>query len=51
MAVRLQPFKAKRIINQVSELVAQWPDYFATKGVCENDIEILKGIIPHQKWE
>lgn len=47
----IKPFKAKRIINQVSELVAQWPDYFATKGVCENDIEILKGIIPHQKWE
>ena len=45
----IKPFKAKRIINQVSELVAQWPDYFAAKGVSENDIEILKGTIPHHE--
>jgi len=44
-----KPFKAKRIINQVSELVGQKPEYFAANGVSENDIEILKGTIPYHE--
>ena len=42
-------FKTKRIINQVSELFVQWPEYFAATGVSENDIEILKGTIPYHE--
>lgn len=48
---KVEPFKAKRIINQVSELVSQWPEYFTANGVSEHDIEIIKGIIPYQNWE
>lgn len=39
-------FKAKRIINTVQELVAQWPHYFKQHDVGDGDLERLKGIIP-----
>ena len=42
----LQEFKAKAIVNQVRELVAQWPLYMARFGVGDGDIERLRKIIP-----
>lgn len=42
----LQEFKAKAIVNQVRELVAQWPQHMARFGVGDGDIERLRKIIP-----
>lgn len=42
----LQEFKAKAIVNQLRELVTQWPQYMARFGVGDGDIERLRKIIP-----
>ena len=42
----IKAFKAKKIINEVQDLVSQWPSYFVRHGVDGIDIERLKGIIP-----
>jgi serine/threonine-protein kinase HipA len=42
----IKTFKAKKIINEVKDLVAQWPSFFASHGVDDADVERLKGIIP-----
>ncbi|MBE1299727.1 MAG: type II toxin-antitoxin system HipA family toxin [Alteromonadaceae bacterium] len=42
----LKPFKARRIVSHVQELVAQWPAYFRQHGVGEGDIERLRAVIP-----
>lgn len=42
----LKPFKAQKIINQVKELVAEWPAYFQRHGVGAGDLERLKAVIP-----
>lgn len=41
----LQPYKARAIIKEVQELVAEWPIYFRRHGVGDGDIEILRSII------
>lgn len=41
----IQPYKAKAIIKEVQELVAEWPIYFRHHGVGDGDIEILRSII------
>lgn len=43
----LKQFKAQRIINDVKELVSEWPTYFAKLNVGDGDLERLKGIIPN----
>lgn len=42
----LKQFKAQKIVNQVKELVAEWPAYFQKHGVGAGDIERLKAVIP-----
>lgn len=41
----LKEFKAKRHINTIKELLAEWPHYFRKYGVGEGDIERLRGVI------
>lgn len=38
--------KAKAIADRVNELTSQWGFYFSQHGVSEQDIEILKAVIP-----
>ena len=41
----LQPYKAKAVVKEVQELVAEWQVYFNRHGVGDGDIEILRSII------
>jgi len=42
----IQPARARKIINELSELVHEWPVYFSQAGVQDGDIERLKSVIP-----
>jgi len=42
----LKNFKAKRMLSQVQELVAEWPGYFRQHGVSDGDIATLEHVIP-----
>ncbi|UAA38772.1 type II toxin-antitoxin system HipA family toxin [Paraneptunicella aestuarii] len=42
----LKAFKAQKILNQIKELVAEWPTYFKQHGVGDGDLERLKAVIP-----
>lgn len=42
----VQEFKARKMLQQVKDLVAEWPHYMANEGVHEGDIQRLKSIIP-----
>lgn len=42
----LKAFKAQRIIDQVRDLVAEWPAYMATHQVADADIRRLHSVIP-----
>ena len=42
----LKRFKAKKVIDEVLDLVSQWPCYFKKHGVGDGDLERLKGLIP-----
>jgi serine/threonine-protein kinase HipA len=41
----LQPYKARAVVKEVQELVAEWQVYFKHHGVGAGDIEILRNII------
>ncbi|PWW36913.1 serine/threonine-protein kinase HipA [Idiomarina loihiensis] len=40
------PHKAKSLVKNIQELVAEWPAYFKNNGVADGDIERLKAVIP-----
>jgi serine/threonine-protein kinase HipA len=42
----LQAYKAQKIVDQVRELVSEWPSYMQRSGVQPGDIERLKAVIP-----
>lgn len=42
----LQDFKARKIIDEVSQLVAEWPHYFRQNQVSAGDIERIRNMIP-----
>lgn len=42
----LKPFKAKKIVQEVLELISQWTYYFKKHGVGDGDLERLKAVIP-----
>lgn len=40
------PKKAKNILENIRELVGEWPAYYKENGVADGDIERLKAVIP-----
>ena len=42
----LKPFKARRMVDEVKELVSEWAIYFRNHNVGEGDITRLKHVIP-----
>ncbi|MDV6328425.1 type II toxin-antitoxin system HipA family toxin [Idiomarina sp. Sol25] len=40
------PKKAKNILENIRELVGEWPVYYKENGVADGDIERLKAVIP-----
>ena len=42
----LKAFKAKKMVDDVMQLIAEWPVYFGRLGVGAGDIERLKLILP-----
>lgn len=42
----LKEFKAKGLVKEVSELVAEWPHYFSNYGVSDADISRLPSLLP-----
>ncbi len=42
----IKRFKAKKVIDEVTELTREWQQYFSHLGVGQGDIERLKAIIP-----
>jgi serine/threonine-protein kinase HipA len=42
----LKPFKAKKMLQEVTELCSEWQAYYNNNGVGAGDIERLKNIIP-----
>ena len=42
----IKPFKARRMVDEVMELVSQWATYFRANNVGEGDMERLKYVIP-----
>ena len=42
----LKTVKARKIIQQVQELIIEWPRYFGRYGVSDGDIERLQAVIP-----
>ena len=44
----LKTFKARRIIEEVIELVSEWPAYMTENGVSDADIIRLRSMIPAQ---
>ncbi|MGM7317920.1 MULTISPECIES: type II toxin-antitoxin system HipA family toxin [Idiomarina] len=40
------PNKAKNLLKNIQELIAEWPAYYKKNGVGDGDIERLKAVIP-----